>query len=44
MASSQPSSCGLGAVLVAQFMSALADNALLFAAIALLQSRGAPDW
>ncbi|WP_434717080.1 lysophospholipid transporter LplT [Paraburkholderia sp. A2RO-4L] len=44
MAPSQPSSRGLGAVLAAQFMSALADNALLFAAIALLKSRSAPDW
>ena len=35
---------GLGAVLVAQFLSALADNALLFAAIALLQSQTAPGW
>ncbi len=32
------------AVLVAQFISALADNALLFAAIALLKSLAAPDW
>lgn len=36
--------CGLGAVLVAQFLSALADNALLFAAIALLQSQASPGW
>jgi LPLT family lysophospholipid transporter-like MFS transporter len=32
------------AVLSAQFLSALADNALLFAAIALLQAQFAPDW
>ena len=32
------------AVLIAQFLSALADNALLFAAIALLKSQNAPDW
>lgn len=41
MPQSQTSSRGLGAVLVAQFLSALADNALLFAAIALLKSRSA---
>ncbi|MFA6178683.1 MAG: lysophospholipid transporter LplT [Candidatus Methylopumilus sp.] len=35
---------GMIAVLVAQFISALADNALLFAAIALLKSQIAPDW
>jgi LPLT family lysophospholipid transporter-like MFS transporter len=35
---------GLGAVLTAQFLSALADNALLFAAIALLKATGAPAW
>lgn len=35
---------GLGAVLTAQFLSALADNALLFAAIALLKANGAPAW
>lgn len=32
------------AVLIAQFVSALADNALLFAAIALLKSQSAPGW
>jgi MFS transporter, LPLT family, lysophospholipid transporter len=32
------------AVLIGQFISALADNALLFAAIALLKSLAAPDW
>lgn len=32
------------AVLAAQFLSALADNALLFAAIALLKQQHAPDW
>lgn len=31
-------------VLVAQFLSALADNALLFAAIGLLMHYGMPDW
>ncbi|HLD08724.1 MAG TPA: MFS transporter, partial [Methylophilaceae bacterium] len=35
---------GIVAVLVAQFISALADNALLFAAIALLKTQMAPDW
>lgn len=35
---------GLGAVLVAQFLSALADNALLFAAIAALLAQTAPGW
>lgn len=35
---------GIGAVLTAQFLSALADNALLFAAIALLKASGAPAW
>ena len=35
---------GMIAVLVAQFISALADNALLFAAIALLKSQTAPGW
>lgn len=35
---------GMIAVLIAQFLSALADNALLFAAIALLKSQSAPDW
>jgi LPLT family lysophospholipid transporter-like MFS transporter len=34
----------MAAVLIAQFLSALADNALLFAAIALLKSQQAPDW
>lgn len=32
------------AIYIAQFISALADNALLFAAIALLKSLAAPDW
>lgn len=32
------------AVLSAQFLSALADNALLFAAIAVLKSKHAPEW
>jgi len=31
-------------VLAVQFLTALADNALVFGAIALLQSRGAPTW
>lgn len=31
-------------VLIAQFLSALADNALLFAAIGLLMFYGSPDW
>lgn len=35
---------GMSATLIAQFFSALADNALLFAAIALLKSMHAPDW
>ena len=35
---------GFYLLLLAQFLSALADNALLFAAIALLQAMHAPDW
>jgi LPLT family lysophospholipid transporter-like MFS transporter len=35
---------GMIAVLVAQFLSALADNALLFAAIAMLREHSAPSW
>jgi MFS transporter, LPLT family, lysophospholipid transporter len=35
---------GFYTLLAAQFLSALADNALLFAAIALLQQLQAPDW
>lgn len=35
---------GFYTLLVAQFLSALADNALLFAAIALLGQMSAPDW
>ncbi len=35
---------GFYTLLTAQFLSALADNALLFAAIALLQQMHAPDW
>lgn len=35
---------GFYTLLAAQFLSALADNALLFAAIALLQQLHAPDW
>jgi LPLT family lysophospholipid transporter-like MFS transporter len=38
------SSRGMIAVLAAQFLSALADNALLFAAIAVLMSGNAPSW
>lgn len=35
---------GMLAVLAAQFLSALADNALLFAAIAMLKKHAAPSW
>ena len=35
---------GFYTLLIAQFLSALADNALLFAAIALLTELNAPDW
>ena len=35
---------GFYIILAAQFVSALADNALLFAAIALLRSISAPEW
>ncbi|MGZ8252470.1 MAG: lysophospholipid transporter LplT, partial [Methylophilaceae bacterium] len=35
---------GFYTILLAQFISALADNALLFAAIALLQQMSSPDW
>jgi LPLT family lysophospholipid transporter-like MFS transporter len=35
---------GMVAVLIAQFVSALADNALLFGALALLKSQHYPDW
>ena len=35
---------GFYIILAAQFLSALADNALLFAAIALLNLANAPDW
>jgi LPLT family lysophospholipid transporter-like MFS transporter len=35
---------GFYIILAAQFFSALADNALLFAAIALLKVLGSPDW
>ncbi|MDX8400036.1 MAG: lysophospholipid transporter LplT [Gallionellaceae bacterium] len=35
---------GFHTILAAQFFSALADNALLFAAIALLSLMSAPDW
>ena len=35
---------GLVAVLVAQFLSAMADNALLFAALALLRNQHYAPW
>ncbi|MGR9088553.1 MAG: lysophospholipid transporter LplT [Gammaproteobacteria bacterium] len=35
---------GFNTILAAQFFSSLADNALLFAAIALLESKSAPSW
>jgi MFS transporter, LPLT family, lysophospholipid transporter len=35
---------GMSAVLVAQFLSAMADNALLFGALALLRLQHYPDW
>jgi MFS transporter, LPLT family, lysophospholipid transporter len=35
---------GMVAVLIAQFVSAFADNALLFGALALLQRQSYPDW
>jgi LPLT family lysophospholipid transporter-like MFS transporter len=35
---------GMAAVLAAQFLSAMADNALLFATLALLKSRLYPEW
>ncbi len=35
---------GMVAVLIAQFLSAMADNALLFGALALLKSQHYPDW
>ena len=35
---------GMIAVLIAQFLSAMADNALLFAALALLKSKHFPAW
>ena len=35
---------GFYTILIAQFLSALADNALLFAAIALLSEMHAPEW
>jgi len=35
---------GMIAVLIAQFISAFADNALLFAAIALLRTQMAESW
>ncbi|HQR50789.1 MAG TPA: lysophospholipid transporter LplT, partial [Methylophilaceae bacterium] len=35
---------GFYTILAAQFLSALADNALLFAAIAMLARLSAPDW
>jgi MFS transporter, LPLT family, lysophospholipid transporter len=44
MSDNQLLSRGMIAVLVAQFLSALADNALLFAAIAMLKTYAAPSW
>ena len=44
MNNNQLVSRGMLAVLAAQFISALADNALLFAAIALLKTQLAPNW
>lgn len=35
---------GMVAVLIAQFVSAFADNALLFGALALLRAQSYPDW
>ena len=35
---------GFYTLLIAQFLSAVADNALLFAAIALLHQLNAPSW
>jgi LPLT family lysophospholipid transporter-like MFS transporter len=35
---------GMIAVLSAQFLSAMADNALLFGALSLLKSEHYPDW
>ena len=35
---------GFNTILAAQFFSSLADNALLFAAIALLKNLDAPSW
>jgi LPLT family lysophospholipid transporter-like MFS transporter len=35
---------GLVAVLLAQFLSAMADNALLFGALALLRNQNYPSW
>lgn len=43
-ASSSPLNRGFYIILAAQFLSALADNALLFAAIALLKVLAAPNW
>lgn len=39
-----PLARGFNIILAAQFFSSLADNALLFAAIALLESMSAPSW
>ena len=35
---------GMAAVLAAQFLSAMADNALLFATLALLKAQLYPQW
>lgn len=40
----QPSALGFPIILAAQFCSAMADNALLFAVIELLKVQQAPDW
>jgi hypothetical protein len=40
----EPAPRGFGLLMAAQFTSALADNALLLVAIALLQAQGRPGW
>ena len=44
MRSNKIDSRGMRAVLAGQFLSALADNALLFASIAMLRVNLAPNW
>jgi LPLT family lysophospholipid transporter-like MFS transporter len=44
MSAAQPMARGFSTILAAQFFSSLGDNALLFAAIALLKSVDAPAW